>query len=76
SAIYFRAALAILRRALIRWGNLAVVTAGTLTWLLVTMLGMQAWGGKSFIWPEAAFQGLGLVLVQIAATLALGGYRD
>ncbi|MEC8663814.1 MAG: glycosyltransferase [Bacteroidota bacterium] len=76
SAIYFRAALAILRRAFTRWGNLAVVTAGTLTWLLVTMLGMQAWGGKSFIWPEAAFQGLGLVLVQIAATLALGGYRD
>ena len=76
SAIYVRAALAILRRGFARWGSLAAVTLGTLAWLLATMLGMQAWGGKSFIWPEAAIQGLGLVLVQIIATLALGGYRD
>ena len=76
SAIYFRAALAILRRAFTRWGSLAVVTTGTLAWLLATMVGMQAWGGKTFVWPEAALQGLGLVLIQITATLAFGGYRD
>ena len=76
SAIYLRAALAILRRTFTRWGNLAVVTLGTLAWLLATMLGMQAWGEKLFVWPDAALQGLGLVLVQISTTLALGGYRD
>ena len=61
--------LAILRRTFTRWGNLAVVTFGTLAWLLATMLGIQAWGKKLFMYLTRTSGRL--VLVQISTTLAL-----
>ena len=76
TAIYGRAALAIVRRMLGRWGDLLVVLLLTALAVGGSMAAMQAWGGKSFVWPDAAMQVAALLGVQLAGTWALGGYRD
>ena len=76
TAIYGRAALAIVRRMLGRWGDLLVVLLLTALAMGGSMAAMQAWGGKSFVWPDAAKQVAALLGVQLAGTWALGGYRD
>ena len=76
TAIYGRAALAIVRRMLGRWGDLLVVLLLTALAMGGSMAAMQAWGGKSFVWPDAAMQVAALLGVQLAGTWALGGYRD
>ena len=76
SAIYGRAALAIFRRLIDRWGDLLRSLLGTGLFLGAAMWGMQTFGNKVFAWPTAAFQAMALLLVQIAGTWALGGYRD
>jgi GT2 family glycosyltransferase len=75
-AIYGRAALAIARRLASRWGDLMRVAALTALAVLGIMAVLQSAGGKSYVWPDAAWQVLALVAAQITGTWALGGYRE
>ena len=76
SAIYGRASLAIGRRLLSRWGEMMTVSAWTALWLVAVFAAMQAWFGKAYVWPDVAWQGAGLLAVQIFGTWAFGGYRE
>lgn len=75
TAIYGRAALAVVRRLFSRWGDLIRVAMGTLGGLGLTMLVAQSWLGKSFVWPDAGWQAATLVAIQLLGMWAGGGYR-
>ncbi len=76
SAIYGRAALAVIRRGISRWGDLIRVATATMLALTLVMVASHVWLGKSFVWPDAGWQGAGLLAVQLACMWAGGGYRD
>ena len=75
TAIYGRAALAVIRRLFSRWGDLLRVALVTALALVGVMWASQVGLGKSFIWPNAGWQAMGLVAVQVLGMWAGGGYR-
>ena len=76
TAIYGRAALAVVRRMLSRWGDMLRVAMGTLAALGGVMAVSQMTLGKFFVWPDAGWQAAGLVAVQVLGMWTGGGYRD
>ena len=72
TAIYGRAALAVLRRMFSRWGDLLRVALFTALALVGVMWASQVGLGKSFIWPDAGWQAMGLVAVQVLGMWAGG----
>ena len=75
-AIYGRAALAVMRRMLSRWGTLIRVGFWTSIWLMTLMWLMQTQMGKQFQWPDVMWQGSLLVAFQLFSAWAMGAYRQ
>ena len=75
-AIYGRAALAVVRRMLSRWGDLIRVAGVTLVLFGAWLWALDALGQRQFNWSEVLWQGGLLWALQTAALTLFGGHAE
>ena len=75
-AIYGRAALAVVRRVLSRWGDLIRVAVLTLVAFGAWLWALDDLGERQFNWPDVVWQGGLLWALQTAALTMFGGHAE
>lgn len=75
-AIYGRAALAVVRRMLSRWGDLIRVASLTLAAFGAWLWALDVLGQRQFNWHDVMWQGGGLWALQTVALTLLGGHAE
>ncbi|MGB1363047.1 MAG: glycosyltransferase [Flavobacteriales bacterium] len=75
-AIYGRAALAVVRRVLSRWGDLIRVAVLTLVAFGAWLWALDGLGERQFNWPDVVWQGGLLWVLQTAALTMFGGQAE